>query len=72
MEVDLKGFSIDRRKEVMGELLTNKNSSTTVGRVVRAVCPVKHIALNPEGRPTGQMCLRQEADVHPSVLEYCQ
>jgi hypothetical protein len=53
----LKGFSTDRRKEVMRKLLTNKDSSATVGRVVRVVCPVRYIALNPEGRPTGQMCL---------------
>jgi hypothetical protein len=36
----LKGFSTSRRKEVMGELLTNKDSSATVGLVVRVVCPV--------------------------------
>jgi hypothetical protein len=45
----LKGFSTDRRKEVMGELLTNKDSSATVGRVIRVVCPVRHIAMHPEG-----------------------
>ena len=35
----LEGFSTDRKKEIMGEFLTSKESSITMGRVVRVVCP---------------------------------